>query len=65
MDFQESSLYLRCANNNCAETVLSAFLPGVQEYGLPQCVRSDQGSGADKINQHHLEGRSSLVPLKN
>ena len=35
--------YLHCATNNTAATVLSAFRTAVEQFGLPQRVRSDQG----------------------
>ena len=36
-------MYLRCATNNTAATVLGAFRTAVEQFGLPQRVRSDQG----------------------
>ena len=36
-------VYLCCATNNTAATVLSAFRTAVDQFGLPQRVRSDQG----------------------
>ena len=36
-------VFLRCATNNRAETVLEQFTEAVAEYGLPSRVRSDKG----------------------
>ena len=36
-------VYLRCSNNNQAETVLTLFKGAVQEFGLPSRVRCDKG----------------------
>ena len=36
-------VFLKCATNNKAETMLSAFINGVESYGLPNKVRSDLG----------------------
>ena len=36
-------VYLRCSNNNRAETVLTLFKEAVQEFGLPSRVHCDRG----------------------
>ena len=41
--FSRVITYLKVATNNSSETALSAFLQGVTSYGLPSCVRTDQG----------------------
>ena len=35
--------FLDCHTNNCADTVLSSFIVGVNHYGLPKKVRTDHG----------------------
>lgn len=42
--FSRLILYLECANNNRASTVVSMFKIGVSNFGLPQQIRSDHGS---------------------
>lgn len=41
--FSRTILYLNCADNNRAETVLHYFQQGVSQYGLPEYIRSDHG----------------------
>ena len=41
--FSRCVVHIKCANNNCATTVLEAFLEGVSVYGEPARVRSDHG----------------------
>ena len=36
-------VYLNCANNNCADTVLRLFKDTVTIYGLPSRIRIDKG----------------------
>ena len=35
--------YLKCSSNNCSETVLTCFVEGVQEFGMPSRIRTDHG----------------------
>lgn len=35
--------FIRASNNNRADTVLEAFVDGVQQHGLPSRVRGDYG----------------------
>ena len=39
----EVFVYLKVANNNLAATVLNFFHEDVQNFGLPQGVKGDQG----------------------
>ena len=36
-------VFLHCASNNLAATVLHHFQCAVNQYGLPDCVRTDRG----------------------
>lgn len=52
--FTRCVVYMRCANNNCASTVLDAFLEGVSIYGSPAYVRSDHGGENVEVWRHML-----------
>ena len=41
--FSRCITYIKSSNNNCANTVLEAFLEGISVFGLPEHVRSDHG----------------------
>jgi hypothetical protein len=41
--FSRTVTYIRCANNNSAQTVLEFFRDGVTRFGLPDSIRSDHG----------------------
>ncbi|KAK3108669.1 hypothetical protein FSP39_012900 [Pinctada imbricata] len=41
--FSRMITFLKCADNNTADTVLQCFLTGVTAYGIPKRVRSDKG----------------------
>ena len=36
-------MYIKCSSNDCAATVIDAFLEGVSNFGNPSCVRFDHG----------------------
>lgn len=58
-------VYLKCADNNCAETVLKLFVACVRELGLPRRVRSDRGGENQEVArlmlEHHLRGKGSFI----
>ena len=47
-------VFLHCSNNNKVSTV---YLKGIEQYGLPSRVRSDQGRENTMVAQHMLENR--------
>ena len=59
--------FLKVADNNRAQTVLSAFLQAVDEFGLPSRVRMDKGSENVAVAQFMIEhpergpGRGSVI----
>ena len=52
-------VFMKCSTNNRAETVYELFLQGVQNFGLPSRVRTDQGGENTKVAQHMLVHRGS------
>ena len=66
--FSRLPVALTCTNNNKAETVLTCFLDGVKEYGVPLRVRSDMGLEnvlvADYLISRRGENRSSMLTGK-
>ena len=53
--FSRSVVFIKCANNNCASTVLDAFTNGESTYGTPECVRSDHGGENVMVWRHMRE----------
>lgn len=58
-------VYLQCANNNCAATVVDLFQAATQQFGIPSRVRADRGgedSGVARfIVTHQGGGRGSFI----
>ena len=50
--FSRLVVFLKCAMNNRAETVMSTFIEGTRRYGIPSRVRSDHGP---------LEGKTLML----
>ena len=55
--FSRLIVYLRCYNNNKAETVVKLFKEAVHSYGLPSRVRSDMGGENMKVGEYMLDKR--------
>ena len=53
--FSRTIVYIMCANNNKATTVLEAFVGGVSKFGIPECVRSDHGGENVDVWRYMLE----------
>ena len=56
-------VFIKCSNNNKADTVYDLFLQAVGQYGLPSRIRCDQGRENTRFAQHMLrvERRSVLA----
>ena len=60
-------IYLKCSDNNRAETVVDLFVSGVQECGLPSRVRGDRGGENVRVALFMLDhplrgpGRASFI----
>ena len=52
--FSRCVVYIKCANNNCADTVLESFSEGLAEFGIPDRVRSDDGGENINVWRHML-----------
>ena len=65
--FSRLITFLEVADNNRAQTVLSAFLKAVDEFGLPSRVRTDRGGENIAVAQFMIEhpergpGRGSAI----
>ncbi|PIK52823.1 hypothetical protein BSL78_10256 [Apostichopus japonicus] len=68
--YSRMPVFLVCSTNNKADTVLKAFLGAVDEFGLPQRVRSDKGGENTLVCKFMLEhplrgtGRGSFIAGK-
>ena len=62
--FSRLCVALKCLNYNKANTLLQCFIDGVQAYGLPSRVRSDNGLENVHIAQFMIEKRHSIITGK-
>lgn len=53
-------MFLKVSNNNRADTVLCAFIEAVNEFGLPQRVRSDKGGENVKVAEFMLQHQTGV-----
>ena len=52
-------VYLRCANNNRAVTVMQLFSQAVQSYGIPSRVRADRGGENAHVSRYMIATRGA------
>jgi len=57
--YSRSIVYLRCSNNNRATTVLHAFCQAVDNFGLPNRVRTDNGGENVDVWRYMIENHST------
>lgn len=68
--YSRKIVFLECNVNNCASTVLDAFLNAVAKHGLPSRVRSDKGGENVAVAHYMLShpqrgpGRGSMITGK-
>lgn len=54
-------VFLQCSNNNRSNTVLQAFQSGVQQYGLPERIRSDRGGENVQVHQRQFRKHNKVM----
>ena len=65
--YSRKIVYLECSTNNCATTVLNAFLSAIDRHGLPLRVHSDKGGENMDVAHYMLRhqdrgpGRGSMI----
>ena len=66
--FSRLITYLKCLDNNKAETLLKVFMDGVKTFGIPERVRSDKGlenvAIADFMIKNRGTDRGSMITGK-
>jgi len=53
--FSQLIVYLNCATDNTAATVISEFHKVVRKYGLPSHIQSDKGGENTQVAMYMLE----------
>lgn len=62
--FSRFIVFLRCTDNNKARAVHGCFVEAVGKYGLPMCVRSDQGMENIKVAEYMLANGRNMITGK-
>ena len=57
--FSRLVMFLRCTDNNTAETILQCFLSCVEKYGVPNRIRSDKGMENVSVADYMLSNKGS------
>ena len=55
--YSRAIVYLKCATNNLASTVLQCFIEGTRDFGLPLRVRGDHGVENVEVARFMVENR--------
>lgn len=55
--FSRMIVFLKCEDNNKADTVFKCFMEGVKDFGVPLRVRTDKGMENSKIADFMIEKR--------
>lgn len=55
--FSRTIIYLKCLQNNRADSVLRLFINGVENFGLPSRVRGDRGTENIEVARYMLHNR--------
>ena len=61
--FSRMIVFLKCEDNNKADTVFRCFMEGVRDFGVPLRVRTDKGMENSKIADFMIEKRGSSSML--